>query len=210
MKIAIFGASGFAREVADICAAIGYGDIVLLNTTNESSITANGLQVLGEQKHGELAEKGYVFAIGVADPMVRELISAKYQHLNFPVLIHPSVIMGIGQFDLLQKSRGSVFAAGTILMNNIHFGDFCVCSLSVTIGHDCTLEDYVSIMPGARLSGNVFVRSKAYIGSSCFVIQGENSHKLEIGSESIIGAGAVVINSVAPGQKVVGNPARKI
>ena len=48
-KIAIFGASGFSREVADICFSIGYSHIVFIDISTNSK-TYFGHDIVGEHK----------------------------------------------------------------------------------------------------------------------------------------------------------------
>jgi acetyltransferase EpsM len=55
------------------------------------------------------------------------------------------------------------------------------------------------------LAGNVKVGERTFIGSNSVIKQG-----IHIGKDVIIGAGAVVLNNIPDGTKVVGNPNRFI
>jgi dTDP-4-dehydrorhamnose 3,5-epimerase-like enzyme len=82
-----------------------------------------------------------------------------------------------------------------------------------------TLEDDVFIGPNATFTNDLFPRSKVYpqtfartivrkgasLGANCTILPG-----LTIGTNAMIGAGAVVTRSIPPNAIVVGNPAKII
>ncbi|XGC82254.1 sugar O-acyltransferase [Bdellovibrio bacteriovorus] len=211
MKIGIFGTSGFATEVADVCDSLAIQDIVFISSEVSSEGAAkNGIPVVSESKVPDLQKQGYEFAIGIANPQIKEKISAKYTDLKFVNLIHPAASFGRNQRKELDKCKGLVVGAGVRFMSNIKVGDFVCISLNATIGHDSVLESYISIMPGAHISGNVVIKSKAYIGSGAVVLQGNDSQKLILGGSLKVGAGAVVTQSFENEGTVVGVPAAKI
>ena len=74
-----------------------------------------------------------------------------------------------------------------------------------TVGHDCVLDDFVTVLPGARVSGSVHLAAGSTVGSGAVVLQGRT-----VGRGAFVGAGAVVTRDVAPGVVVVGNPARPL
>jgi acetyltransferase-like isoleucine patch superfamily enzyme len=76
------------------------------------------------------------------------------------------------------------------------------------VEHDCTIGDFVTFAPGVQCNGNVIVHDFAYVGAGAVIKQGRPSVPLTIGRGATIGMGAVVTRSVAPGETVVGNPAR--
>ncbi|WP_417462387.1 sugar O-acyltransferase [Kordiimonas sp.] len=209
MKIGIFGSAGFACEVADICDALGYTDIVFVNDY-EAQKTVSGIDVLPLKNVPRLEREGYVFAIGIGDPQVRKKISTKYSHLAFPNLIHPSATFGRKQLTRLQETRGNIFAAGVRLTTGIQIGNFCIFNINTVIGHNCIVRNYVSIMSGCLVSGNVSIGEASYLGSGAKVTQGQNHRRLSIGKEAFVGIGSVVLRSIRDGQKVFGNPAQKI
>jgi acetyltransferase-like isoleucine patch superfamily enzyme len=74
-----------------------------------------------------------------------------------------------------------------------------------TIGHDAVVEDFVTVFPGAAVSGNVLLRKGATLGARAVVLQG-----LEVGQRSMVGAGAVVVRPVDRESTVAGIPARPL
>lgn len=93
--------------------------------------------------------------------------------------------------------RASV-SPSALLKSHVHVG------YNAVVTHGCAIGDFVTICPGAVLSGDVRVEDDVFIGANATVIHGG----LTIGRGAIVGAGAVVISDVPPGATVVGNPAR--
>lgn len=211
MKIAIFGASGLGREVADICDELGYNEIVfLVKDETEKCKWPNKLYIDNINSVELLKNEGYHFAIAIGNPQIRSTVANKYPDLHYPNLIHPTVSMGIGQSDLISNSKGNIIAAGCRITNEIKFGDFVLLNLNTTVGHDSILSDCASAMPSVNISGNVKLEKGTYIGTGAAIIQGDNSGKLVIGENSIVGAGAVVTKDVPNNVTVVGVPAKII
>ncbi len=208
MKIAIFGVSGFAREVADVCLETGYTEIVFIDyITKETEYF--GFPLIGENEVARLVAGEFHFIIGVGDNKLRKEIYHKFPTVNYINLIHPSATFGHKQLARLKQGIGNIVTAGTRITSNIEFGNFGIFNLNCTIGHDCIIEDFVTVSPGANISGNVHLSEGAYIGTGAQIIQGKSiDNKLSIGKYSTVGAGAVVTKSVPAEVVVRGVPAR--
>lgn len=73
------------------------------------------------------------------------------------------------------------------------------------INHDSRLEERVVVCSGVTLAGGVHVEAGCYLGQASTVRQ-----NLRIGRGSLIGMGAVVVETVEPGSVMAGNPALKL
>ncbi|MDP4126513.1 MAG: NeuD/PglB/VioB family sugar acetyltransferase [Bacillota bacterium] len=204
MKIAIFGTSGFAREVADLCWANGYQNIVFIGIDPKESVLFE-YNVIDESRIEDLNKQDYSFIIGIGNNLVRAKIFEKYNHLNYINLIHPSATFGKSQKEKFDKCVGNIITAGVRFTNNIEVGNFGIYNLNSTIGHDCIIGDYVNLCPNASVSGNVQLGSKAFVGTNATIIQGKI-----LGECSVIGAGAVVIDNVPANCTAIGVPAKII
>lgn len=205
-KLGIFGASGLARELLDIAEEVGYKEFVFIDL-HEGIESVSGLTIIAEEKVKSLGNIDFVIALG--NGALRKKIYEKFPNLNYVNLIHPSVSFGKNQLVKLKKSKGNIYTAGVRLTNNIEIGNFNLFNLNVTIGHDCIIEDYVTISPGANISGNVKLKEGCYIGTGSTVLQGKSiSEKLIVGNYSTVGAGAVVVKNVAENTVVKGIPAK--
>lgn len=67
------------------------------------------------------------------------------------------------------------------------------------------ISDYVTIYPGANISGYVQLLDKCEIGSNACLLP-----SCTIGDSAVVGAGALVRKHVTAKSKVVGVPAHKI
>ncbi len=209
-KIAIFGTSGFAYEVADIAYALGITDIVLLSKEDIDGNLDSRINILPESKVKELSQCGYEFAIGVGEPSVRKKIYIKYSYLTFPNLIHPNATLGYGQKEKFKKTLGNIIAPGVVFTNNIVVGNFGIFNLNCTVGHDCIIGDYVSVMPSVNVSGNVQIKDSVFIGVGAVILQGSLENKVILGVNSLVGAASLVTKNVEDNFTVFGVPAKPI
>jgi len=207
-KIAIFGAGGFGREVKWLIDEInkdenkwefiGYfdDDFSHVNKIN-SSLFLGGRNDLNQWKE----ELAIIFAIG--NPIVkRDVISIiKNPSLHFPVLIHPSVKMGAS----VELGEGCIVCAGNILTVDIKLGSHVILNLSCTVGHDTEIGNFSSFMPTVNISGEVITGECVYAGTGASII-----NRIQIGAETIIGAGAVVTRNLPSKCTAVGIPAKVI
>ena len=210
-KLAIFGTSGFSKEVLDIAIDQGYDEFVFL--THEENISGNvlGFPIKNERNINNLANEGFDFVIAAGSGDIREKVFKKYPELSYPNLIHSSVTCGYGMKEVFSDIKGSIFAAGVRITTGCTFGNFVVLSLNATIGHDSQLDDFVSIMPGVNISGNVHLCANSYVGTGATVLQGKDEkNKMIIGSKSIVGAGSVVVKAVVENIVVIGAPAKEL
>ncbi|MNE88595.1 putative acetyltransferase EpsM [compost metagenome] len=82
-------------------------------------------------------------------------------------------------------------------------GKGVIINSGAVIEHECKVEDFCHIAPGATLLGNVQVGAYSFVGGNAVVKQG-----VKIGSNVIVGAGAVVLNDIPDNSVVAGNPAK--
>ena len=213
-KIAIFGTSGFAREVFDIAFDVGYREFVFISgkkVLDTFSGSFLGYQIIDEAKIPFLVSNGFEFAIGIGDNKIRKRIAQKYPNLKYVNLLHKTATFGHSQKKLIEEKQGNIIAAGVRITNNVEIGNFCIFNLNCTIGHDCVIEDFVNVAPGANISGNVYLSEGAFIGTNAAVLQGKSAEeKLIIGKFAVVGAGAVVAKNVPHNVIVVGVPAKPL
>jgi sugar O-acyltransferase (sialic acid O-acetyltransferase NeuD family) len=207
VKIAIFGASGFSREVRDIAFILGYEEIIFIDKTKEGRV--GGFPVVPEKEVYSLAQAGYKFTIGIGNPKIRQEIRDRFHELDYANLIHPTATFGYEQLVEIARRVGNIICGGARMTNNIQIGNFGVYYLNCTVAHDCIMEDFVTISPGANISGNVKISTGAYIGTNACVLQGKSiTKKMIIGKNSTVGAGAVVTKNVPDNTIVTGVPAK--
>lgn len=209
-RIAIIGAGGGSRDVADIVDACQFAGMpyVMLGYITDPQFVAPGIILNDKPVLGGfdwLAEHhAYIDVLcGVGAPEIRRklVLRAAAVDANFCTLIHPSVL----KTRWVDAGIGSSIGAGCILTNQIKIGDHVQINIGCTLSHDTIVEDYVTLSPGVHLAGNVIVEEGCFIGMGVSCIE-----KRRIGAWSIIGAGAVIIDDVPPNSTVVGVPGKVI
>lgn len=158
----------------------------------------------------ELVKKEFCFAIGIGDPKVRKDVFNRNPKLIYPNLIHPSTTFGYKQKNSIESHKGNIITAGCRITNGCFFGDFVILNLNCTIGHDCIIDDFSSIMPGVNISGNVKLCENSYIGTGASIIHGGKDNKLVVGENCIVGSGAVVTKDTPKNSIMVGVPAKPL
>lgn len=204
----IIGAGGFGREVAWLVERInkieprwnlkGFID-------DNASIWGkreNGIPVLGGCDYlKNQGEKFAVCAIGTSQIRKKIIDNFSGSRIKFATLIDPSVILS----DKVNVGEGSIICAGTIITVNVNIGMHVIINLDCTVGHDAVISDYVTIYPGVHVSGNVEIGDCSELGTGMQIIQGK-----KIASNSVIGAGAVVVKDILESGTYVGVPVRNI
>lgn len=212
-NVLIYGAGGFAREVAwlvEQCAAAGraLAPVAFIddNATNHGR-EVNGLPVLGLEA-AAVRFPGAAVALGIGAGAVREKLDARLREhgLQALTLVHPRVEMS----RFVALGEGTVVCAGSILTTNIRLGRQVQVNLDCTIGHDVVMEDYVTLAPGVHVSGWVVLEKGAYVGTGATIINGTEDRPLVVGAGAVIGAGACVTRPVPPGVTAVGMPAKPL
>lgn len=204
-KLVILGASGHAKVVAEIARQLRFEVVGFIDEIN---LNRRGESFCGSTVWGGLEELPGLFASGVrqaivgfGDNSLRITSGAALESLGFELVsaIHPTAVISS---DVI-IGKGTVVAAGAIINPSTVVGRLVIINTAATVDHDCSVEDGVSIGPGAHLAGYVRVGRGAMIGIGATIID----HKC-IGSNSIVGAGAVVVKDVAERVVVAGVPAK--
>lgn len=203
-RLAIFGAGGHAKVVADIAQESGWSDICFFDD-DWPNITMNGCSSVKGDANSLLAQldqfEGVVVAIGNARIRLNKQNLLRASGADVVTLIHPRA--SVSRYAVL--GVGTVVMPGAVIMADASIGDACIVNTAATVDHDCRLAEGVHIGPGAHLSGDVVVGERSWIGLGALVRQG-----ICVGRDVMVGAGAVVVRSVEDGHIIIGNPARQM
>ncbi len=198
-----------AREAGDIAWALGLQPIYVARDEAELQAWCFSAKVILERDVDQCA--GMPFVIGIGENNIRRAVAERFKDsLSFTNLIHPSATFGCGQRGKLEHCKGTIVAAGARFTNGIAIGDFCIFNQNTTVAHDCLVDSYVHVAPGANLSGNVHLKQGAWIGAGAVVNQGSNAEKRVIGENTMVGSGTVVINDCEANAVYAGVPAKRI
>ncbi|TMM46380.1 acetyltransferase [Colwellia ponticola] len=206
---AVFGASGFGREVMPLLRAqINSKDIKNLYFVDDSPTTeeVNGLKVLSFDEFVDLEAKKKYISIAIADSSIRIKLTERCINVGINILdikADNSVIM-----DDVSIGEGSIISPFCTLTSNIKIGVGFHANIYSYVAHDCNIGDYVTFAPSVKCNGNIRIENYAYIGTGAILKQGTPDKPLVIGEGAVVGMGAVVTKSVAAGDVVFGNPAK--
>lgn len=213
MELIIYGAGGFAREVAwlaESCGSSGDGFAVRAFVDDDSTLhgsVVNGIPVMGLDEAKQRHPVAPIVS-GIGIPKVREIVMQKAARAGFKFasLVHDGTLKS----QWVTIGEGAVICAGNIFTTNITIGSHVQVNLACTIGHDVVIGDYSSLAPGVNVSGWVHIGQRVYLGTGCSIINGTQHKPLIIEDDAVVGAGACVAKPVSKGATVVGIPARPI
>lgn len=205
-ELIIYGAGGLGREILTMINALPeWQPIGFIDDNVPAGTVVKGLKVLGGISILDSMTSIPNIVLALGSPLVKRRLEEqllKYT-VQFPKLIHPSVIMQ--DPASIAIGAGSIITAGCILTTDIHIGKHVLINLNSTIGHDCTVEDYTSIMCGVNIAGEVTIGQSVFIGSGANIL-----NQASLGEACTVGMGAVVLKDVLQYTTVAGVPAKEI
>ena len=210
-KLVLLGAGGFGREVA--------ASILPMMNQRGAGYELLGFIDDGDQyKEGDMID-GYPW-LGRQDWILDHkddvcctctIGNAKTKAVIQKSLMDKGVqfatLVGYGAYiaPYSEIGPGSVIYGWTQVSVNCKIGAGVVLNDSVRIGHDVTIGDYTSIMPGTGISGGCIIGKEVDIGGHVYIVPGR-----KIGDGARIAAGSIVFTNVKAGTTVLGNPAKRM
>lgn len=201
-RLAILGASGHGKVVADTAELCGWRDIRFFDDAFPN-VTANACWPVCGTSADLLQQIDSVDAVLVAigNNRIRlaRMEELRARGASLATLVHPQAVVS----RYAEIGPGSVVFAAAVVNAGSTIGSGCILNTSCSVDHDCQLGRGVHISPGAHLAGGVVVGEASWLGIGSCVRQ-----LSRIGSGVVVGAGAAVIGDVPDNVTVVGVPAR--
>lgn len=200
-SIAVFGAGGHGRVVAEIALALGMEVSAFIDDAGGIG-PVDGRPVLSLKRFLE-SRGGEGVALGIGGNVAR---AAVYERLRgggvkLVSLIHPSAVIS----PTAVVGEGSVVMATAVLNASARCARGVIVNTGAIIEHDCELADFVHVSPNAALGGGVRVGARSHVGIGASVLP-----LIKIGADVRVGGGACVTRDVADSLTVVGVPARAL
>ncbi len=203
-KLAILGASGHGKVLAEIAELCGWREVEFYDDAWPGQQLNGHWPIVGDTTSllaQLLAYDGVI--VGIGNNQVRHDKQQQLTAAGAPLvsLIHPQAVIS-------RRSTigvGGVVMAGAIVNIDTRIGDGVILNTGCSVDHDNILGDFVHLSPGVRLAGGVTVGDLSWVGIGACIRQ-----MIQIGSRVVIGAGAVVVKPVADGITAVGVPAHSL
>lgn len=197
--MAIIGASGHGKVIADIAVKNGYKEIVFLDD-NPNVQECAGFWVVGTLEDID-KYPDYDVIVAIGNACIRKKIQKQVGEDRLTILIHPQSVIS----RRVTIGQGTVIMAGAIINSDTRIGEGCIINTGASVDHDCSIGDFVHVSVGVHIAGSVTIGNGTWIGAGATV-----SNNIEICSECLIGAGAVVVSNIKEKGTYIGVPVKKM
>lgn len=201
-RLAIIGASGHGRVIADIARLNQYEEIVFLDD-DRTLISCGHYPVVGTSRAAaDYAKKDYDLVVAIGNAGIRKRLQEQIEAEGYKcaILIHPSAVIA----EDVEIGSGTVVMANAVINPGTTIGKGCIINTSASVDHDNVICDYVHVSVGAHLAGTVQVGQGTWIGAGAVV-----SNNVSICRECVIGAGGVVVKDIEKRGTYAGVPVVK-
>lgn len=201
-KLAILGAGGNGRVIADAAQAAGWHEIFFFDDRFPNLTQSGPWAVVGTGQDlidGSLTFDGVI--AGVGDNAIRWDMHTRLKNAgaNLVTVEHPHAWCS----QYAQIGEGTFISAGVVISIGAVVGECCIVNTGATIDHDCAIGHAVHIAPGVHMSGGVKIGDNSLVGIGTSIRPAAC-----IGANVIIGAGSVVVSDIADDTVAIGCPAK--
>lgn len=146
----------------------------------------------------------YEVLVAIGDSKTRHDIVRKLpEETKYFTFVHHTALI-LGQEDIV-IGEGTFIGAYSILTTNIKIGKHSLLNRFNQIGHDTVCGDYLSMMPGSVLSGNIIIGHNFYMGTNSSV-----KEKIKICNDVTLGINAAVVKNISEPGTYIGVPVKKL
>jgi sugar O-acyltransferase (sialic acid O-acetyltransferase NeuD family) len=199
MRLAILGAGGHGRVVAESAAMLGWDvnffDDVRSGSVDGWSVSGRAADVFGADQDAAIV------AVGDNSTRLDWLLRLHDRGVAIATIIDSAATVS----SSAKIGPGSFVARGAVVSTGSNLSRGCIVNTSATVDHDCLLAEAVHLSPGVHLSGNVRIGERSWLGTGSSV-----RNNITIGQAVIVGVGSAVVRDIGDGQIVAGVPARPL
>ncbi|HHH28006.1 MAG TPA: acetyltransferase [Polyangiaceae bacterium] len=200
-QVVVYGASGHGKVVADILLAAGVAVRGFVDDgTTKSEVM--GLPVLGRWEW--LASQDpttMTVALGIGRNDIREEVAGRCEDAGLPLMtaVHPRAVVS----PSATIGAGTAVMAGAVVNPDARIGRGVIINTAAIVEHDGVVGDFAHMSPNAATGGGVTLGARVHVGVGASLIPLVN-----VGDDTVVGAGAVVLRDLPAGVVAYGVPAR--
>lgn len=205
-QLIIVAAGGLGREAAAVAARLSDWDLLgfLDDRPDLAGREVSGVPVLGPlaavEEHPDAA-----LVICAGKGQARRTIVGRLSELGvrsdrFATVIAPDVHVP----SSCSVGPGSILLSGTVMTAGVTLGAHVVAMPGVVLTHDNRVHDFATLCAQVTLGGNVIIGEAAYLGMGSMIRE-----RVEVGPDSVLGMGAVLLRNLPAGETWVGLPAAR-
>lgn len=206
-KVVIFGSSGQAKNIVDIIESNNNFELVgFIDNFKLKGDEVLNYKIIGDDKSLPklMSEFGFQHGVvGIGENFLRSMVVEKILKLvpNFQFIncIHKSANIS----KHIKIGVGNVIMAGASIKASSVVSNHSILNTNSSLGHDCNLEDFISLAPNSSVGGNCKVGKYSHIGIGASVIE-----NIDIGRNCIIGGGSLVNKDTESDSIYYGVPAK--
>lgn len=206
-KILLVGGGGHCKSVLDsLLNTNQYSEIGVIDKNELIGKKVLSVTIIGSDEDlTRLYREGYKYAFvtvgSIGDPNIRIKLFNTLENIGFkiPNIIDTSAILS----DHVKLDNGIFVGKKAVINTGSYIRKGTIINTSTIIEHDCIIEEFSHIAPGAVLCGEVRVGVNTHIGANSVIRQ-----QVSIGSNAMIGIGSVVLNNIENGMVAYGNPCK--
>jgi sugar O-acyltransferase (sialic acid O-acetyltransferase NeuD family) len=206
--VIIFGASGFGGVALDIFQrnnVVVYGFLDDNNALHQTEI--GEILVLGDTDDDgflKLIGKKCEAFVAIEDRQVRkktvQMLHEK-RHIQPINAIHDTATVS----QLAQIGHGNMVGAGVKINATATIGHHNIIQTNAVVEYGAKMGDFVNIGPNTTVGSGATIADDVFVGAGAVIVSG-----ITVAQGASVGAGSVVIADVAAGERVFGNPAKKM
>jgi sugar O-acyltransferase (sialic acid O-acetyltransferase NeuD family) len=193
--IVVYGGGGHGKAVIDMLLSLGTYQIVgVLDDGIPPGDKVMGFPILGGGDFlPTLREEGVRLAVnavgGIGNITIRVAVFHNLARAGFicPPVVHPTAFVEASA----SMAAGVQVFPHAYVGSEVQVGEGVIVNTGAIVSHECILESYSNVSPGAILAGDVRVGPRCLIGMGTTVNLG-----VRIGAGSRVGNGATVIGDV--------------
>ncbi|UJF29148.1 hypothetical protein L0B70_09885 [Kaistella sp. 97-N-M2] len=143
------------------------------------------------------------FALSMGDNTIRKEVfdTIKKQGGMLPLLIHPTA--SVSRFSVLNE--GVQIHANVTVQPDVVVKENSIISFGVGLTHNVTIAEHCYIAGHSLIGAYTVVEENVLVGMGTTTVSGKVE---KIGHDTVVGAGSLVMSTIAPKKVVYGRPAK--